>query len=136
MRLYRDTWDIFGRRPIEFEKSSPSELRILGRARYYTQTDALFYSDDYTGGEPMTGPRGQYWRGDRELSPLSSFLVGGRVLYSAKGAPGARVLGLSWVSAQRELRPLEDAPRELHLECNGADDTTAMILSVALRAEF
>ena len=42
-------------------------LRVQLRGRYYTQTAALFYSDDYTGGEPTDGPNGQYWTGDRAV---------------------------------------------------------------------
>jgi len=94
-RLYRDTWDIFGQTyEIDAERYMLPWLRILVRGRYYTQTKALFWSDDYTGGEPATGPRGQYWSGDRELSPLSSYLIGGRALVSREGRPGARVAGL------------------------------------------
>ena len=68
-------------------------LRVQVRARYYTQTGALFYSDDYTGGEPVDGPRGQYWTGDRELSPLNSVLLGGRFVYSKRATPEQRILG-------------------------------------------
>src|SRR5262249_3613407 len=94
MRFYRDTWDILGETvELEFEKYLTQSLRGLARGRYYHQTEALFWSDDYTGGEPANGPRGQYWSGDRELSPLSSWMVGGRVLWGLQGAPGARVLG-------------------------------------------
>ena len=42
------------------------------RARVYHQTGAVFWSDDYTGGDPPLGPKGQYWTGDRELSPFNS----------------------------------------------------------------
>ena len=93
VRVYRDTWDIVGQTyEIEAEKYLTPGMRVLAHGRYYTQTGALFYSNDYTGGEPVNGPRGQYWTGDRELSPLSSYLLGGRVLYAAKGGPDARIL--------------------------------------------
>jgi hypothetical protein len=92
VRAYRDTWDILSQTyELEFEKSMTSFLRLELRGRYYRQTGAVFWSDDYTGGEPLHGPRGQYFSGDREVSPLKSFLVGLRATASFHGRPGARV---------------------------------------------
>ena len=55
-RLYRDTWAIFGQtHELDGERYMFPWLRLLVRGRYYTQTKALFWSDDYTGGEPATG---------------------------------------------------------------------------------
>jgi hypothetical protein len=138
IRIYRDTWDIFAQTyEIEAEKYVLPSLRVLGHARYYTQTGALFWSDDYTGGEPEHGPRGQYWTGDRELSPLSSFMFGGRALFAVQGTPQARLLGFLLgfqASASFDLLKtnLED------FTWGGADpnDTTAMVFSGALRGEF
>ena len=87
-RLYRDTWDILGQTyELEAERYVWPDLRLMAHARYYTQTEALFWSDDYTGGEPQDGPRGQYWTGDRELSPLSSYLLGGRFVFKRNADP-------------------------------------------------
>jgi hypothetical protein len=92
VRAYRDTWDILGQTyEVEVEKSFTSFLRLQIRGRYYRQTAAIFWSDDYTGGEPAHGPRGQYFSGDREVSPLKSLLGGVRVTASFHGRPGARV---------------------------------------------
>ena len=138
MRFYRDTWDILGETAeVELEKYLTRSIRILARGRYYHQTEALFWSDDYTGGEPASGPRGQYWSGDRELSPLSSWMIGGRALFALQGAPGARVLGFM-------LRFQGTAGFDLlktnlqNFTWSGAppDDTTAMIFSFGLRGEF
>jgi hypothetical protein len=94
VRGYRDTWDVLGQTyELEAERYILPWLRVLARGRYYTQTGALFWSDDYTGGEPVTGPRGQYWTGDRELSPLKNYLVGGRILTAWQGRPGNRIIG-------------------------------------------
>lgn len=91
-RIYRDTWDIFGQTyELEAERYVLPDLRLMVRGRYYRQTEALFWSDDYTGGEPEDGPRGQYWTGDRELSPLQSYLLGGRIVFRKDGAPGKRI---------------------------------------------
>lgn len=94
-RLYRDTWDIFSQTyELEAERYIVQDLRFQVRGRHYIQTEALFFSDDYTGGEPVTGPRGRYWTGDRELSPLSSSLVGAHLVYAKKATPAARFLGI------------------------------------------
>jgi hypothetical protein len=94
-RAYRDTWDIVGQTyEADFEKSLGSWLRLQVRGRYYRQTAAVFWSDDYTGGEPLNGPRGQYFSGDREVSPLKSVLGGARFTGSWHGRPGGRVVHL------------------------------------------
>ena len=139
MRFYRDTWDIVGETfEVEFEKYLTQSLRLLVHGRYYHQTGALFWSDDYTGGEPATGPRGQYWSGDRELSPLSSWMLGGRVLAGAQGTPNARVLGIMLrFQGMASFDLLEDEPEGFPTWSGQApDDTLAMILSFGIRGEF
>lgn len=137
-RLYRDTWDIVGQTyEAQFEQYIGPAIRVLAHGRYYTQTGALFYSNDYTGGEPLNGPRGQYWTGDRELSPLSSYLLGGRVLVGFQGAPGSRLLGaLLRFQASGGFDLLKTNLRDFTWGGVDPDDTTSMIFSAALRAEF
>ena len=137
-RLYRDTWDIFGQTyEVEAERYMLPWLRVLARARYYDQTKALFWSDDYTGGEPATGPRGQYWSGDRELSPLSNYLIGGRVLATREGRPGQRVLGLFLsFSGSVGFDLLKTNLRDFTLGGRTPDDTLALLWSLGLRGEF
>lgn len=137
-RLYRDTWDIFGQTyELDAERYMLPWLRVLVRARYYTQTKALFWSDDYTGGEPATGPRGQYWSGDRELSPLSSYLVGGRALVTREGRPGQRIFGLFLsVSGAVSFDLLKTNLRDFTLGGRAPDDTLALLWSLGLRGEF
>lgn len=80
LRAYWDTWNIgSGTGEIEFEKYFGDRLRVTLRGRGYHQTGALFWSDDYTGGEKPLGPKGNYWTGDRELSPFTSILGGIRI---------------------------------------------------------
>lgn len=99
-RIYRDTWDVTsGTGELEAERYLTEGLRVAGRGRFYKQTGALFWSDDYTGGEPPLGPKGQYFTGDRELSPFWSLGLGLRVTYAIVPAPKpeggrARLLGL------------------------------------------
>jgi len=137
-RLYRDTWDIFGQTyELDAERYMLPWLRVLVRARYYTQTKALFWSDDYTGGEPATGPRGQYWSGDRELSPLSSYLIGARALATREGRPGQRVLGLFLsFSGALSFDLLKTNLRDFTLGGRAPDDTLALLWSLGLRGEF
>jgi len=137
-RLYRDTWDIFGQTyEVDAERYLLPWLRVLVRGRYYTQSKALFWSDDYTGGEPQTGPRGQYWSGDRELSPLSSYLVGGRVLVTREGRPGARFAGLFLsLSGSLGFDLLKTNLRDFTLGGRAPDDTVAMLWSLGFRGAF
>ena len=105
--------------------------------RYYTQTEALFWSDDYTGGEPRNGPRGQYWTGDRELSPLSSYLVGGRVLFKKEGEPDHRIaFALLSFEASGSFDLMKTQLDEFTWGGKKPDDTLALIISLGLRGTF
>jgi len=76
-RVYRDTWDVKSiTAEAAWEQRVLEGFTLRARVRYYNQTGAAFYSDDY-----VRFPRGQYFTGDRELSPMSSWLVGGHVAY-------------------------------------------------------
>ena len=66
VRGYWDTWGVSaGDVELELEKYVGTHVRVSARGRLYAQTGALFWSDDYTGGNPPAGPKGQYWTGDR-----------------------------------------------------------------------
>ncbi|HVJ89866.1 MAG TPA: DUF3570 domain-containing protein, partial [Labilithrix sp.] len=99
-RVYRDTWDITsGTGELELERYFAEGLRLAARGRFYKQTGALFWSDDYTGGDAPLGPKGQYFTGDRELSPFWSVAAGLRLTYAihptAKPDGGtARLIGI------------------------------------------
>jgi hypothetical protein len=94
VRGYHDTWAIdSGTAEAEFEKWLGESLRVMARGRLYSQTGALFWSDDYTGGAPPLGPKGQYWSGDRELSPFWSWLGGARIVWTIAPEHG-RILGM------------------------------------------
>jgi hypothetical protein len=138
VRVYRDTWDIVGQTyELEAEKYLTQGLRVLAHGRYYTQTAALFWSDDYTGGEPAAGPRGQYWTGDREVSPLSSWLLGGRVLLAAQGSPNARLLGFMLrFQATGSFDLLKTNLREFTWGGTAPNDETSMLVSLGVRGEF
>jgi hypothetical protein len=94
LRGYHDTWAIdSGAFEAEFEKSVGESLRLMLRGRFYKQGGAVFWSDDYSGGAPPLGPRGQYWTGDRELSPFSSWLAGLRAVWAVEPPAQQRLLG-------------------------------------------
>lgn len=87
-RIYRDTWDInSGTGELEAERYIFDGFRVTLRGRFYKQSGAVFWSDDYTGGNPPLGPKGQYWTGDRELSPFWSLGLGARVAYAIRPTP-------------------------------------------------
>ncbi len=93
-RGYWDTWDVKSvTADVEVEKYFGEALRLQARGRFYRQSGALFWSDDYTGGDRPLGPRGQYFTGDRELSPFTSLLIGLRATYVIRPSQG-RLLGL------------------------------------------
>jgi hypothetical protein len=94
VRGYNDTWGISSiTGEVELEKYLGESFRVLARGRFYDQTGALFWSDDYTGGVSPLGPKGQYWTGDRELSPFWSWLGGVRGIYTVTPKSG-RLLGI------------------------------------------
>jgi hypothetical protein len=82
LRAYADSWGVkSGTGDVEVEKIFGENLRLTGSGRFYKQTGALFFSDDYTGGDVPLGPKGQYFTGDRELSSFFSVLTGLRLGY-------------------------------------------------------
>jgi Protein of unknown function (DUF3570) len=80
VRGYDDSWavraitaDLVGTKYI-----GQSMLASI-RAHYHLQGGASFYrnSDGYR----ILGPAGQYWTGDRELSPMGNYLLGGKLSF-------------------------------------------------------
>jgi hypothetical protein len=138
VNLYRDTWDLLGQTfEADAERYLLPGLRVQLRGRYYTQTGALFYSDDYTGGEPEDGPRGQYWTGDRELSPLASVLLGGRLVYQKRATPETRILGAFLaVSGNVGADVMKTYLRSFTWGGVKPDDTFAALLHLGLSGEF
>lgn len=140
-RAYRDTWGIVSETAeLELEKYLSGWLRLRARGRIYNQSGALFWSDDYTTGrksddDPL-GSRGQYWSGDRELSPFSSYLVGIRALGSWR-AEEKRMLGIfQGLEAAVALDVLFNNYRNFTLAGLPVQDTKAYIGSLSLSALF
>ena len=138
VRGYRDTWDILSQTyELSAERYVLSGLRLMVRARFYDQSGALFWSDDYTGGEPALGLRGQYWSGDRELSPLRSYLLGARLRAGFQGRPGDRVAGMLLdLSASVGLDVIKTDLQEFTWGGIEPDDTIAIAPTVGLSGTF
>ena len=112
-----------------------SAFQLTGR--YYRQTGAVFWSDDYTGGEPLNGPRGQYFSGDREVSPLRSLLGGARFTGSWHGHPGARVAHLFLdFEASLGATVLKTYLEDFTWAGRYPDDTLALIFSGNMSGTF
>ncbi|HEY1956652.1 MAG TPA: DUF3570 domain-containing protein [Polyangiaceae bacterium] len=93
LRGYRDSWNIWsGEAELEIEKYFGASFRAAINGRFYKQTGAIFWSDDYSGGNPPLGPKGSYFTGDRELSPFFSVMGGLKLTYQV-AATEKKVLG-------------------------------------------
>ena len=138
VRGYRDTWDIWGQTyELSGERYFLPWLRLMVRGRYYAQTGALFWSDDYTGGEPTTGPRGQYWSGDREVSPLLSLSAGGRLQVETNAGGDARIVGVfRQLRAAAALDATKTDLKEFTWSGRTPDDTLAFLLTLTGGGSF
>jgi hypothetical protein len=80
LRGYDDSWAV---RAITADlvgtKYIGQSMLASVRAHYHLQSGASFYrnSDAYH----VLGPAGQYWTGDRELSPMGNYLLGGKLSF-------------------------------------------------------
>jgi hypothetical protein len=83
-RFYWDTWNIkSGTAEVTWDQYITPQFLFRLRGRFYQQTRALFYRD---AGEALSydavGPVGQYFTGDRELSPFRDWLAGLKLTYT------------------------------------------------------
>jgi hypothetical protein len=82
-RFYWDTWGVKSlTAEVSWEEWVHPQVVLRLRGRFYQQSRALFYRD---AGEALSyetvGPVGQYFTGDRELSPFRDYLVGFKVAW-------------------------------------------------------
>jgi hypothetical protein len=80
VRLYQDSWAMQAvTGDLVVNKYLSSVMLLTLRGHYHVQSGASFYrnGEDYR----VLGPAGQYWTGDRELSPMSNYLAGGRMAF-------------------------------------------------------
>ncbi len=80
IRIYRDSWAVMAETAeLNYNQYVQQNFLFTLRGRVHQQTGASFYrtSRDYQ----TLGPAGQYWTGDRELSPMSNFLASAKLAY-------------------------------------------------------
>jgi hypothetical protein len=83
LRIYDDSWAVRAvTGDVTANKYLSQAMLLSVRGHYHVQSGASFYrtSTDYR----FLGPNGQYWTGDRELSPMSNILMGGKFGYLRK----------------------------------------------------
>jgi hypothetical protein len=93
-RFYWDTWGIkSGTAEVSWDEWLFPQLLLRVRGRFYQQSRALFYRD---AGETLSyeavGPVGQYFTGDRELSPFRDYLIGFKVAWVRNADERGKVL--------------------------------------------
>ena len=137
-RGYRDSWELQSLTyELTAERYVQPWLALLVHGRVYVQSGASFWSDDYTGGEPISGPRGQFWSGDRELSPLTTLLGGARLTGTWRAAGGER-----WAGAFREfsagvsLDLMQTFLKDFTWAGEKPDDTVVMLPSLSATGSF
>ena len=131
-RLYRDTWAVeAATAEVTVQQYLTRFLLWSARGRVHGQRGASFYrtAEDYR----LYGPNGKYWTGDRELSPMQNYLVGGKLAYLRIPEAGQKSfvseleLALKWEGLFYDLAS-SFAPN--------ADRTFATIWQLALSARF
>jgi hypothetical protein len=138
VRGYRDSWELSSfTYELTLERYLRPWLRLWVHGRAYAQTGASFWSDDYTGGEPSSGPRGQFWSGDRELSPLETLMAGLRLTGSWRAQGDARLVGVfDELSAGVSLDLLKTFLRDFTWAGVKPDDTVVMLPSLSVTGNF
>ena len=82
-RYYQDSWAVQAvTGEVLLNKYFGNEVLLTLRGRYHIQTGASFYRNALEYEE--LGPNGKYWTGDRELSPMSNYLTGGKLAWIKK----------------------------------------------------
>ena len=134
LRVYRDTWDmrsVSGRARATSRRSSRA---AAARARpLLPQSGAAFYSDDY-----VLAPRGQYFTGDRELSPMRSVLLGApaRRGQAPSDDAGRRARLPERARARAQGRRAQELIRRFPLRPRARSQHLALIGSLSVLAAF
>lgn len=132
-RVYRDSWNITSlTSELAYEQVIGGGLRLRAQGRYYTQTAAAFYSDDYA-----LQPRGQYFTGDRELSGMRSLLLGVKVIWSVPANDEGEVLGLlNTLELVGKFDLLKSWFDDFHYGTQNVPNTLALVGSFSIQAGF
>jgi hypothetical protein len=131
-RLYRDTWNVRSLTlELAYEQTVKRVFRLRVRGRYYNQGAAVFYSDNY-----VLEPRGQYFTGDRELSPLQSWTIGGRMEWSIPPNDSGRVLFFDTLDLVAKGDVLLYDFDDFHYGAVRVPNDTGIIATLSLEATF
>ena len=137
LRGYNDSWNIYsGTVQAEFEKYIGEPFRLTARGRFYMQTGAIFWSDDYTGGATPLGPKGSYWTGDRELSPFWSWSLGGRAVYTLTPSKGRLLRVMTSFKAAASFDVITDTYSQFTLGGVPVDNAHEFLGQLSLTALF
>ena len=133
LRAYRDTWDIRSfSGELGYEQTIGGGLRFRVRARYYLQSAAAFFSDDY-----VLAPKGQYFTGDRELSAMRTGLFGAQFAYGVPPNADGDVLGfLSGLDFALKADLLKSWFPDFHYDRAPVPNTAAILGSFTVLAGF
>jgi hypothetical protein len=100
------------------------------RGHYHIQNGASFYRDGV--GYFVQGPAGQYWTGDRELAPMSNYLVGGRMAFLRRPAQEHA----SWFAEMEADVKYEFLAYQVSINAPNSDRPFAHILQGAFSLRF
>jgi hypothetical protein len=133
LRFYRDTWDLHSwTAELAYEQTLGRGVRLRGRGRYYGQNGAAFYSDDY-----VLEPKGQYFTGDRELSPMRSVMLGAQLVWVVPANEQGEVLGfLSGLELVVKADVLKSFFDDFHYDRVAVPNDTALLGALTLMAGF
>ena len=133
LRAYRDTWGVRSlTADLGYEQRLVAGLRMRAHARYYLQSGADFYSDDY-----VRSPRGQYFTGDRELSEMRSLMLGSALRWSPPPADDGEVLGfLDRFTLALELDVLQSSFPDFHYDRVEVPNDLALMGTLAVELVF
>jgi hypothetical protein len=93
VRAYSDTWGVnSGTAELAWSQYAGSSLLVRVRARLYQQTAATFFKDAFF--YETESSAGEYFTGDRELSPVRNILVGGKLTLLSVAEDDREVWGL------------------------------------------
>lgn len=120
-RLYGDDWDVASQTwGVNLSQYVSDDLVVGYRYRYYTQSPAWFYRDEYTQSDGVDG----YRTGDYRLGDFGAHLFGGRVTWNPRGLT-------------RRWRFLDDVQVVLGFERYfNSNNFTASIYETGLRVSF
>jgi hypothetical protein len=130
-RLYDDTWAVRAvTGDVTVNKYMSQALLLSFRGHYHLQSGASFYRG--ANAYAFLGPNGQYWTGDRELSPMSNYLVGGKLAFMRRPAQQHA----SWFVELEFDAKYEIMFYQVQPDAPNADRKFAHILQGALSARF